>query len=363
MATDLPPDLRSRFRGCFLGGAVGDALGAPVEFLRHAAIVARFGVGGPVDFAPAYGTVGAVTDDTQMTLWTAEGLLRARHRWETRGICHVPSVVRHAYLRWLATQERVPGLPSHVRDGWLWEQVSASPGLGVPRAPGETCLAALRDPRVGSPDGPLNHSKGCGGVMRAAPAGLLVPAHSAFDLGVEVAALTHGHPSGYLAAGALALAIALLRDGEAIPDALTAAEDATRARTDGAETADALADARRLADSGLSDLQAIHLLARANPPAGPGWVAEEALAVAAFVARRHPSDAERAIRAAVTHSGDSDSTGAIAGNLLGAALGEAALPARWVATVELRDLTLQVADDLYAAYTGARGWQARYPPA
>ena len=79
-----------RFRGCLLGGAVGDALGAPVEFTSLQEIRTRFGRDGVADFAPAYGRVGAITDDTQMTprqrrlrrrlcglVWTAEGLLRA----------------------------------------------------------------------------------------------------------------------------------------------------------------------------------------------------------------------------------------------------------------------------------------------
>ncbi len=62
------PDLRARFRGCLLGGAVGDALGAPVEFLDRDSILAKFGADGITDYAPAYGRLGAITDDTQMTL-------------------------------------------------------------------------------------------------------------------------------------------------------------------------------------------------------------------------------------------------------------------------------------------------------
>ena len=92
-----------------------------------------------------------------------------------------------------------------------------------------------------------------------------------------------------------------------------------------------------------------------------GWVAEEALAVAALCVRRYPDDLERAVRMAVAHTGDSDSTGSICGQLLGAALGEAALPARWAEAVELREVVLQVADDLWACASGGCGWEARYP--
>ena len=139
--------LALRTRGCLLGGAVGDALGAPVEFMGAAAIKARFGPGGIRDFAPAYGRIGAVTDDTQMTLFTAEGLLRSATRFAAKGICHPPSVVHHAYLRWLKTQGEDPNLAGqpHLNshegmDGWLikvpalWSKRAlgrgAWPGLG-----------------------------------------------------------------------------------------------------------------------------------------------------------------------------------------------------------------------------------------
>jgi ADP-ribosylglycohydrolase len=75
----------ARIRGCLLGGAVGDALGAPVEFLSLQEIRDKFGPAGIHDYARAYGRRGAIADDTQMTLFTAEGLLRATMRWLDRG--------------------------------------------------------------------------------------------------------------------------------------------------------------------------------------------------------------------------------------------------------------------------------------
>lgn len=79
-------DVRERFQGCLLGGAVGDALGAPVEFHSREQILAQFGPEGITAFAPAYGGVGCITDDTQMTLFTTEGLLRHWVRGSMRGI-------------------------------------------------------------------------------------------------------------------------------------------------------------------------------------------------------------------------------------------------------------------------------------
>jgi len=79
----IPPDLADRFRGCLLAGAAGDTLGAPVEFMGLASIRDRFGPGGIRGLAPAYGREGgAITDDTQMTLFTAEE--RCKPTWPGR---------------------------------------------------------------------------------------------------------------------------------------------------------------------------------------------------------------------------------------------------------------------------------------
>ncbi len=198
-----------RVAGCLLAGACGDALGAPVEFLDLEQIRRRYGPRGIRDFAPAYGRAGAITDDTQMTLFTAEGCLRAWGRGTEKGICHPPSVVSHAYLRWLRTQEETPSEgQSAGMDGWL----IGLKQLWSRRAPGNTCLSALRACRRFGQEAE-NDSKGCGGVMRVAPAGLAGfsgGAEGAFDIGCDVARLTHAHPSGYLAAGFQAAVIALL---------------------------------------------------------------------------------------------------------------------------------------------------------
>lgn len=127
----------------------------------------------------------------------------------------VPVLVHEAYLRWLKTQGESSGHAGFRQEdgeGWL---INVR-GLHCRRALGNTCLSALQGKEAGSVEAPLNDSKGCGGVMRVAPVGLLASADDAFDLGCEIAALTHGHPSGYLASGALALLIARLHLARAI---------------------------------------------------------------------------------------------------------------------------------------------------
>lgn len=88
------------------------------------------------------------------------------------------------------------------------------------RAPGNTCLSALGSGRMGSIEQPINQSKGCGGVMRVAPVGLFLHKEPeyAFKIGSDIAAITHGHPTGYLSAGAFATIIAELVNGKTILD-------------------------------------------------------------------------------------------------------------------------------------------------
>jgi ADP-ribosylglycohydrolase len=94
-----------------------------------------------------------------------------------------------------------------------------------------------------------------------------------------------------------------------------------------------------LSKENLPDIEAISQL-------GEGWIAEEALAISVFCAIKYQNDFKRGIIAAVNHDGDSDSTGSITGNLLGAYLGINGIPKEWQRVVELKDVIEQVSDDL-----------------
>ncbi len=89
-----------------------------------------------------------------------------------------------------------------------------------------------------------------------------------------------------------------------------------------------------------NDLEAIHRL-------GEGWTGEEALAIAVYCALKYEGDFDRALLVAVNHKGDRDSTGAVAGNILGARLGLSGIPEKYVRDLELKDVILEIADDLY----------------
>jgi ADP-ribosylglycohydrolase len=338
--TDTPGmDEQSRFRGCLLAGAVGDALGAAVEFMSLSRICANFGVSGIRDFAEYSGRKGAITDDTQMVLFTAEGLIRGlvQERHQASGDYSVTTA--NAYQRWLLTQGECNqnGLdPLDPEPGWLYGVKE----LHARRAPGQTCRAALREAtELGQPA--VNDSKGCGGIVRVAPAGLFATSiEESFDLGCRLAALTHGHTTGWLAGGALAAMISALQRGDSLPEAINIALQCLAQRPAHAEVTAALEQALDLVrDDSDQDLAIAQL--------GKGWFAEEALAIATYCALVAP-DIREGLIMAVNHDGDSDSTGAIAGNLLGVMWGEQGIPAPWLKRLELRKVITEVADDLLA---------------
>lgn len=320
-------------RGMLLGGAVGDALGAPVEFMSLDEIRRTFGPDGITEFAPAYGKLGAITDDTQMSLFVFEGLIRAHLRYLDRGMCGPGLVVGHGLLRWAVTQGiEVRDDVFWKPDGWLLEQRV----LHARRAPGNTCLASLRDHgATGGIEAVANTSKGCGSVMRSAPFAVCNEAR-AYELAAETSMFTHGHPVATDAAGCFAEMCRILVEGASIIEAVTRVE----ARTEEVRAA-------------LHAAEEFVYTARGVPPTpeqletlGAGWVAEEALGIAAACAMlaedltdaSHEDRFEAGVRLAVNHSGDSDSTGSMAGNLLGARYGEGAIPSRWLAQLEVRDI-------------------------
>jgi len=348
-----------QFRGCMLGGAVGDALGGPVEFMTLAAIKAKFGADGITEFAPAYGKTGAITDDTQMTLFTAEGVIRYWHGGAERSIqAHFEDVLRHSYLRWLTTQgmaTKNSGLAAQMQsidEGWLL----TIPELHHQRAPGTTCLNALIQGES------IVGSKGCGGVMRVAPVGLLlsglVPDDEIFDYGCQAAKITHGHPAGYLSGGFLAVVISQILKGK---DLIEAVDEATKIliyRKDHQEVLEAVQAAVKLASSNPCTSRGIESL-------GEGWVAEEALAMGIYSSLM-AEDFRHGIILAVNHGGDSDSTGSIAGQVLGAIHGVTAIPDDWLNSLELRDTIDVIGRDLYSVnespFVLSHSLVHRYPP-
>ena len=334
---------RDRFRGCLIGGAAGDALGYAIEFNMEGQIFRRFGERGITRYDLTDG-VAEISDDTQMTLFTANGILTAAAKGTA--LDAYPRSIGRSYRDWLRTQESRYSPSVRPKCAWLGNIAA----LYSPRAPGNTCLGALHGVTLGSVDEPVNYSKGCGGVMRVAPIGLYfngrgTDRETVCRLGAEAAALTHGHALGWMPGAALALIIhEVAQDDAPIDAAVRHALDTVESVYGGYEYFLAfrqlMEKALELAGEDLDDLDAIHEL-------GMGWVGDEALAIAVYCAVRHQGDIDATLIAAVNHSGDSDSTGAIAGNIAGARAGFSGIPEKYLDRLELRDLILELADDLW----------------
>jgi ADP-ribosylglycohydrolase len=283
--------------------------------------------------------VGAITDDTQMTLFTAEGLIRGHNRHQDRGIGALDVVVWRSYLRWLETQgERSHELDHSGRDGWLY----SIPELRHQRAPGTTCLEALRSGRMGTMRRRLNQSKGCGGVMRAAPVALAFA--DPFRDACRFAAITHGHPTGYLAAGTFAVVLRGCLEGQPLQAAIRRALEELKRHRQHRECLAAVKEALELAAQAKPTPETVEKL-------GKGWIAEEALAIALFCALT-ARDFKSGVLTAVNHSGDSDSTGSMTGNILGAIHGVSAIPRNWLRHLELREVIETVAEDMFIHLAG-----------
>jgi ADP-ribosylglycohydrolase len=313
-----------RVLGCLLGGAIGDAFGYAVEFDRLATIQQRFGPAGLREPVLNDGRMH-VSDDTQMTLFTLEGLSRAP---DDAAPDPLIASIRHAYADWLDTQgEQSKG---YGVTGTLAKRMA----MRHRRAPGMTCLSALSAGGHGTPERPINTSKGCGAVMRVAPIGWLTRHNriATFDLAARAGALTHGHPDGWASAGMLAALISELFSGKGLRRALDDAKSITatylaqnRIQADLLPTvASAEVCANRLR----------HDPCRAVARIGQGWVGEEALAIGLY-ATLTAGTFEDAVRRAANHDGDSDSTASIAGQIWGAWKGVDSLPMAWVRRLDV----------------------------
>lgn len=364
-------EAKDKYQGCLIGGAVGDALGYAVEFSSESAILSKYGKKGITEYELQNGKA-IVSDDTQMTMFTATTLLDGATRGKLRGISGSPSsYMGYEYQGWYLTQTQsfpIDREENYAKFSWIMNM----PEIFKRRAPGNTCLSSLASGEIGTLENPINNSKGCGGVMRVAPIGLYLPHYPYMSqeeidkVGAEAATITHGHELGYIPAAALVHIISrIIKDNnatilKAVDDSLIAVQSLFKSRKHMDYFIELMKKAIELSQSGCDDLTAIHQL-------GEGWVAEETLAIAVYCAIKYQNDFEKAICTAVNHNGDSDSTGAVCGNILGAYLGYRAIPQKYKDNLEFHNVLLELAEDLFndcqmSEYGGERDekWLKKY---
>lgn len=358
-------NINDKIRGSLMAGAMGDALGYEVEFMSRNAIFAEYGESGITKFALDSNGKARISDDTQMTLFTAGGMLMGMTRGSMRGIGGRPEYyVSYAYKDWYYTQQGTAPKDYHNYT-WLYH----IPELYARRAPGITCLRACED--IIANREVKNDSKGCGGIMRVAPMPLFFAGcasrgfcpYSIEELAVacaEVASCTHKHPLGFLPAALLGVFLYKI----AFLNATQVKEQIEQLVADSLEVIDNIykedyqkhkkylreltQKALKLALSSVSDKEALAAL-------GEGWVAEETWAVALYCAVRYIDYPEKALIVSVNHDGDSDSTGSVTGNIIGAIYGYNYIKERNLLCpdgckieqiLELANIILTIADDL-----------------
>ncbi len=355
-------------RGSLFGGAMGDALGYSVEFLKREEILKQFGDNGISEYVLNGKGIAEISDDTQMTLFTATGILIGITRGKLRGIMGpLEGYIWKSYTNWCEMQM---GLKPNGEQRFSW--LMDVPEMGENRAPGTTCVHAIMKQRRGSVENPLNDSKGCGGIMRIAPVALYLNRtgdvngmRDVFEVASEVAALTHGHELGWLSSGMAAyiinqVAYRKVTVEEATRSAIRFVKEQYSDRKHLEELISIMERALSLAKNTADDAENIRAL-------GEGWVAEETLAIAIYCSVKYRNDFSKALCAAVNHDGDSDSTGAVTGNILGAYLGYEKIPAQWKENLECASVIDEIAVDLchgcimseYSTYKDFK-WEAKY---
>lgn len=277
------------------GLALGDALGAPTEFMSMQAIQAHYGMTG-IQEPP---TPTLYTDDTQMTLALVEALTTVGHR----SVGELMPVVGQRFVEWAHSPEN-------------------------DRAPGNTCLSGIATYEEGVPwqEAGLLESKGCGSAMRVAAIGYFYQEDEARLKAVAEATsmITHRHPAALAASSGAAYLVKLALDGHS-PDHYLGLLHAF--------TADYSEDYDRAL------LRVSHVLGWGDEIAamryiGEGWVAEEAVALALYCVLRYPDSYVKAVQRGANSNGDSDSVACIAGGVAAARLGLDAIPQAWIARCE-----------------------------
>lgn len=283
-----------------LAQGIADAFGYLVEFKKVPEIMRVYGPNG-LQFSMMDRLSLVATDDTQMSLFCLQGMIN--HELNPTQKNNPMKDVFPEFQAWLTTQGHGDNYKS---------KLSEYPELFHQRAPGGTCLTALGSKKFGTIDKKINDSKGCGGIMRTLPVAFFAKSlEQAFFWGAEQAALTHGHPSGYLSSGFYtAVAYQLIEDSAiSIEDACLKTLPVLEAYDDHEEVFAIVQKTLKLIKE-QPELESVYL----NQELGGGWVGEESLAFALYIAAIY-TEYPDVLEVGSNHNGDSDSTAMLAAGL------------------------------------------------
>jgi ADP-ribosylglycohydrolase len=311
-----------KYKGCLLGLAVGDAIGAPVDFLSLDKIQEKYGEEGIADYDywDNY-KPGSYTDETQLSLATAKGCLNAHLNLMSKGESLSLKVIYKRYLEWLNDLSD----PFHVRH------------------PGYTCMNVLQSGQKGSVGNPVNNSTEASGLLRTAPVGLAFPPGMAFREGSDYAAMTHGHASAYLSAGFLSEMVAQIIEVQSLQDAVEMSIEQLVAF-------DNHQDLLKHIERALEEYEKQDPIRESIQRLGEGVAVAEVLATGIYCALKCVSEFQEGVLASVNHSGMSTSTGLVTGAILGTLLGFEAIPEKWISDLEDSKEIIVISEDMYKVF-------------
>ena len=259
-------------------GALCDALGEPLEFKTN-------------NFDNVTYDDYEITDDTQMTLFVMEGLTQGN--------------VKKALLEWYCTQSYGNDINNPIC--WFYKDKRMHKQM----APGCTCISSLEELYYNN-EREENDSKGNGALIRSAPYGMLnCDSVEAYEKAYKDSLITHDHYYSAVSSGIFAYIINII-----LKENITI-EEATKRGIKYLKEIENTEEIIKLLESAL--YLSNNLDKNPYDALGEGWVAEECLAIAVYSALFYEKtkDLNKAIKLAIHHKGDSDSTGAVFGNLVG----------------------------------------------
>lgn len=284
-----------KIKEILLAGAIGDAYGYCVEFDSFTQITKRYGSKG-IQLGDVKKWI--VSDDTQMTIFCFYAI-KENLITPNIDLNKINSNIFKNYLDWYITQFK--DNPN--------SQLGNLKSMQVRRAPGNTCLLSLQSQICGTIEKPINNSKGCGGIMRVAPIAFLnTTLENIFKLGNMQAAITHGHPCGFLSSGFFATMLKCAMEGEDFFSAYNKSKSILLNYPDNQEMLNYL---KILENSFTLPLQEPDSL---NQLIGEGWIGEEALGIALYSVLKGKTF-EECLWISANHNGDSDSTASLAAQL------------------------------------------------
>ena len=344
----------SSFRGCLLGMAVGDAMGAPVETKRYPEICEAYGPKGLQGYDTANGQAD-ISSYTQIALFACNGLMVSI----SRGYLDAPKGMRHLILA-LKEWARVQHFPRSPERRCCW--VGRVPQLRRRKIMDARTLDALTRDVLGTPGKPANQSAGPGTLTAAVAVGLYFqPERMGFQeigwMGAQAVALTHGDPLAFLSGAVLAYITAglvhapecsleeqILQAGQTVMTQFAGAfPQAARLNMMLRETVEKAKDPELSRQKEMEQLEC--------------QSAAQVLCGALYAVLVSGGNLDETMITAVNHSGKSAAVAAIAGAILGLSQGEESLPEFYLESLEGADYIRELATDLCAA--GPKGLRTR----